>query len=178
MAWIELAPISRAGSIDKAAILVGMGTNGAGGRFKPWVQMLFRPAQLAAPWLEVGKTVKVEHGDIDGVPMLRITPKGPFLLVKSGGKIAASGLASTLRIPGFARQAPEAKPLRGVTYTLESAGGGCLLIELPNWAISNIPPGVPRQNGATLPPAPPPGTPYKMGGPSHAQVLKDRGVVR
>jgi hypothetical protein len=161
MPWTEITDIKPVKQ-KTAEIAMGISTNGAGGRFAQTLRFLFRPSALNLTWLQTGETVKVELGTGEDSGFLRITPNGPHTLRSPPTK--TSRHASTLKIPAPPRMHPQKRPLEAADYKI--AGGGGIVITLPAWCLSHAP--------AASKPAPAPTGPYKIGAPSHAEVITNR----
>jgi hypothetical protein len=178
--WTEITPHqNKVSGAEKSTVSVGLRSNGSGGRYKQWLAIFLRPDCLWPAGIALGKTVKVHQGQQDGKAMLRITPGGPFTLIKIGGIKGKADSAIQLRLPALPGQSGGAQPLTRVNFDLQSSDGfDSLLIELPAWAtecpqiVPPAPAARPAVNGTAAP------APYRMGAPSHKQVLKDNGVIR
>jgi hypothetical protein len=162
MSFTELLPAARAdqGSAAKS-IVVGISCNKAGGRFQRWITLYFSPAALGLPWVAKGQTVSVGLGAGTDAGKLRISRNGAFFLKKPAGR--AQRLI--VRIPGLQNQSPAVQPLRAVSYMIADQS---IVIDLPGWALGKT-----AQQPAV---AQMPGAPFKLGAPSHADVLRGQGI--
>lgn len=144
-------------------VAVGMSCNGAGKRYQPWTSILIRPEQVGLPWIAKGAMAKVQIGNGQDAGKLRISAKGPFSFRAAAGK----STALLLRIPGLQNHANGAQPLRAVSYTISDLS---IIIDLPGWALGSTTQQPPVATAT--------GAPFKLGAPSHADVLRGKGVAR
>jgi len=160
MSFTELFPKTK-GNGKASDAVVAMSCNTSTGRFQPWTSILIRPERINVPWLAQGAMAKVHLGTGVDAGRLRISPNGPFKFGLPSGRSAGI----QLRIPGLQNRNEAAQPLRAVSYTIDHE---TIIIELPGWALA--------KTAQQLPVANAPGTPFKLGAPSHAEVLRGKGL--
>jgi hypothetical protein len=160
MGWKEIKPTVLGAKNHTCHVALAASSNGGGRRFAQWFELSFDVTNPDLAWLKLDLKVKVEIGERENAALLRITQNGPFKVCKTGGK---SATRLRLRVPALPGQTAEKMKMTALTYRAPAGGG--IVIDLPFWAMSGD-----AKIGAPAPA----GGPFKLGAPSHADLLRGR----